>query len=64
MFTTKGSKNMSHEFFQTMMGRKFYEYDVPEIAKSLKRIATALEKINEIKDNRIDPKEPGVDGVE
>ena len=55
---------MSHEFFQTMMGRKFYEYDVPEIAKSLKRIATALEKINEIKDNRIDPKEPGVDGVE
>ena len=53
---------MSHQFFQTIMGRKFYEHDVPEIAKSLKRIAIALEKINEVKDNRSDPKEPGMDG--
>jgi len=61
---SKGSKNMSHQFFQTMMGRRFYEQDVPDIAKSLRRIAIALEKINEVKYNRIDPKEPHMDGVE
>ena len=33
-------------FFQTMMGRKFYEHDVPQVANSLKRIADALEKTN------------------
>ena len=44
-----------------MMGRKFYEHDVPEISKSLRRIAVALEKINEVKDNRIDQEEPGMD---
>jgi hypothetical protein len=30
------------EFFQTMMGRKFYESDVPRIASALAKIATAL----------------------
>lgn len=34
------------EFFQTGMGRKFYESDVPRIAKALERIATALEARN------------------
>ena len=34
---------MSIEFFQTHMGRKFYEADVPRIANALERIATALE---------------------
>ena len=33
-------------FFQTMLGRKFYEHDVPQVANSLKRIADALEKTN------------------
>lgn len=31
------------EFFQTVMGKKFYESDVPRIAKALERIASALE---------------------
>jgi hypothetical protein len=31
------------EFFQTIMGRKFYDADVPRIAKALERIAAALE---------------------
>ena len=33
------------EFFQTLMGRKFYEAHVPRIAESLDRIATQLERI-------------------
>lgn len=32
------------EFFKTLMGRKFYEADVPRIARALERIADALEK--------------------
>ena len=32
------------EFYQTLMGRKFYDADVPRIVKALERIATALEK--------------------
>lgn len=33
------------EFFQTMMGRKFYDVDVPRIANAVERIATALEML-------------------
>ena len=33
------------EFFQTGMGRKFYDGDVPRLLKALERIATALERI-------------------
>ena len=36
---------MGPEFFQTHMGRKFYEADVPRIAKSLESIAASLEKL-------------------
>ena len=31
------------EFFQTQMGHKFYESDVPRIASALERIADRLE---------------------
>ena len=37
---------MGIEFFNTMMGRKFYEADVPRITKALERIADALENQN------------------
>lgn len=37
---------MGIEFFQSMMGRKFYEADVPRITKALERIADALEEQN------------------
>ena len=40
---------MGIEFFNTMMGRKYYEADVPRITKALERIADALEKQNESK---------------
>jgi hypothetical protein len=38
------------EFFQTGMGRKFYEADVPRIAKGIERLAAALEKANELEE--------------
>lgn len=31
------------EFWQTGMGRKFYDHDVPELTKSLNRLAAATE---------------------
>lgn len=34
-------------FFQTVMGKKFYEADVPRFLRTLERIAVALEKIAE-----------------
>ena len=33
------------EFFQTRMGARFFERDVPEIARQLARIADALERL-------------------
>lgn len=50
---------MSYEFFQTVMGRKFYEYDIPRIAEALERIAKALERQNEIRDSN--SREKGTD---
>lgn len=35
------------QFFQSMMGRKFFDADVPRLIKALERIADALEKHNE-----------------
>lgn len=35
---------MSDDFFRTLMGRKFYEDDVPKIASALECIAKSLEK--------------------
>ena len=32
------------EFFQTIMGKKFYEADVPRALRALERIADALER--------------------
>ena len=33
-------------FFQTVMGRKFYESDVPRLIKALEKIGNQLEKLN------------------
>lgn len=35
------------QFFQTIMGKAFYELHVPKIARSLERIAKSLEKLSE-----------------
>ena len=39
---------MSTEFFRTLMGRAFYERDVPAIRKSLGRIAESLERLAKV----------------
>ncbi|KKN98486.1 hypothetical protein LCGC14_0145970 [marine sediment metagenome] len=39
------------EFFQTVIGKRFYEGTAPKIANALERIATALER------GRVDDKE-------
>jgi hypothetical protein len=44
---------MSIQFFQTIMGRKFYESDVPSIKRELQKITQALEKSNELKAKEI-----------
>ena len=33
------------EFFQTQMGRRFYEHSVPELVKQIARVADALEAL-------------------
>ncbi|MCM3638184.1 hypothetical protein M3152_10645 [Sporosarcina luteola] len=38
------------EFFQTMMGRKFYERDVVDIIEQLKKIVNEMERANELKE--------------
>jgi len=35
------------EFFQTLMGRRFYEGQVPRLISALERIAVCLEEKNE-----------------
>ena len=41
------------DFFQTIMGRKFYEGDVPRIAKSLDDIAKELKRANDLKEKEL-----------
>lgn len=36
---------MAPEFFQTPMGRRYYEHTLPELAKQLERVADALEAL-------------------
>lgn len=38
---------MGPKFFQTVMGKRFYESDVPRLVKALERIAKALERTDE-----------------
>jgi hypothetical protein len=41
------------EFFQTLLGRKFYESDVPRIARALEDIASQLEIQNKLKEEEL-----------
>lgn len=45
------------EFFQTILGRRFYEGDVPRITKSLEKIATELKRQNDLKERELELKE-------
>lgn len=44
-------------FWQTLMGKTYYEGTLPRIARALERIAAALEAQNG-KDNRTEPTPP------
>lgn len=41
------------QFFQTIMGRKFYEGDVPQITKALKGIHEELKRANDLKEQEL-----------
>ena len=45
------------QFFQTMMGKKYYEADIPRIRTSLERIADALEQANRLKSKELEVKD-------
>ncbi len=36
------------EFFQTPMGRKYYQVDLPKIIEVLERIAVSLEQLSHV----------------
>lgn len=42
---------MSINFFETMMGHKFYNHDVPSLIKAVERLANALEVANSAKED-------------
>ncbi|EGQ20099.1 hypothetical protein HMPREF9372_3642 [Sporosarcina newyorkensis 2681] len=41
------------EFYQTIMGRKFYERDVVDCVQYVKKIAQELERSNELKEQEL-----------
>ena len=52
---------MGPEFFQTMMGRKFYEHDVPELIKAFNRLSEAIEESNALMKKSSAPSAPESD---
>ena len=42
-----------NQFFQTQMGHRFYNHDVPNIAQSLEKLATEQAKANELKEREL-----------
>ncbi len=36
------------EFYQTVMGKKFFEFQLPELTKAMNRLADAVEKANSL----------------
>lgn len=44
---------MSIEFFQTVMGKSFYEGTVPSLVRELKKLNDNLTKMNELKEKEL-----------
>lgn len=42
------------EFFQTIMGKRFFEGHVPRLVKALEKIAEELERANDLKEKELD----------
>ena len=47
---------MGPQFYQTGYGRKFFEADLPRIAKGIERLAAAIEKQNELAEKQTNGK--------
>jgi hypothetical protein len=45
--------NGGPEFFQTRMGQKYYDYQLPQQIQAMNRLAAAIEKQNELKEKEI-----------
>lgn len=45
------------QFFQTIMGKRFYQADIPKIVKALGDIATELKRANDLKEAELSKKE-------
>ncbi|WP_036174247.1 hypothetical protein [Ureibacillus massiliensis] len=41
------------QFFQTHMGQKFYERDIPEMVRKLNEIASELSRSNDLKEREL-----------
>jgi hypothetical protein len=52
------------QFFQTAMGRTFFEYTMPELVRELKKLNANLEKLNEKTESKevlpyVEPRDDG-----
>lgn len=47
------------DFFETRMGHKFYNHDVPKLIQTLERIADAIELANELRQEEMKINSPG-----
>jgi hypothetical protein len=50
---------MGANFFQTIMGKKFYEGDVPKIVRALEKIGKELERANDLKEEELENAKKG-----
>ena len=41
------------DFFRTVMGRKFYEADIPKLPNALERIANQMEVANKLEEKKM-----------
>jgi len=41
------------DFFRTVMGRKFYEADIPKLTNALERIANQMEVANKLEEKKM-----------
>ena len=48
---------MGPEFFQTRMGRKYYESDLPRQIKAMEELTKAIEESNRLKREEIETKQ-------
>lgn len=55
---------MGPQFFETRMGHEFFEGRLPELIKSINRLADAIEKSNELREKEVIASTAGTDRCE